>query len=303
MKFTRRYFPGRTSPRLLVGLLLGVLISPLYSQLTIKNQFEFTHWYDYDRRIVENWSDALYQYRSLQTGARFEINRPPDPFIFPQDSLLKNYELTFAFAELHYKKLNLRAGNFYTMFGRGLSLRTYEDRNLRVDNNILGGKIELALDRIAIKTIAGQMRDKYNRRHDAIFGADVELQPFSFWRLGGNMLGSDGGESRSIAALRSDLNSSWGTFYAEFAKPEGTNHWSHYLGLTAAAGDFSLLAEYKDYHRLGFRNSDGAEYNAPPALTREHSFTLLNRHPHALNSDDEKGWQFEATGMPDSTGT
>jgi hypothetical protein len=286
---------------ILLLLLLFFTGNEASAQLSVKNQFEFTHWYDYNRRIVENWSDALYQYRFFQTGARFEINRPPDPFIFPQDSLLKNYELTFAFTEVHFKKLNVRAGNFYTMFGRGLSLRTFEDRNLRVDNNLLGAKAELTLDRLAFKALVGQMRDKYNRRQDRLYGADVEVQPFTFLRFGGNLLQTDSPESgRGIGALRSDLNFSWGTFYAEFAKPQGVFPWSQYIGFTAGTGAFTLLMEYKDYNHLGFKSSYGTEYNAPPALTREHSFTLLNRHPHALNSNDEKGTQIEVTWTPAS---
>lgn len=289
-----------------VKLLLFALLtfSPahdLYAQLSVKNQFEFTNWHDYDRRIVENWSEALYQYRSLQIGGRFEINRPPDPFIFPQDSLLNNYDFTFAFAELRLKKFNLRAGHFYSLFGRGLTLRTYEDRNLRLDNSILGGKVEYTLNRFAVKALAGKMRDKYNRLQDTVYGTDVEVQPFQFLRLGGNVLGTDSPESGGIGALRSDFNFSWGAFYAEFAKPQKVHPWSHYVGFTTAAGVWTLLAEYKDYHQLSFRNSYGTEYNAPPALTREHSFTLLNRHPHALNSNDEKGWQVEVTCAPSLT--
>ncbi|MFO7689127.1 MAG: NAD(+) diphosphatase, partial [Cryobacterium sp.] len=33
--------------------------------------------------------------------------------------------------------------------------------------------------------------------------------------------------------------------------------------------------------------------NRPPALVREHIYTLLGRKPHNLNQNDEKGWQFE----------
>jgi hypothetical protein len=33
--------------------------------------------------------------------------------------------------------------------------------------------------------------------------------------------------------------------------------------------------------------------NRPPALVREHVYTLLGRKPHAMNQDNEKGWQVE----------
>jgi hypothetical protein len=56
--------------------------------------------------------------------------------------------------------------------------------------------------------------------------------------------------------------------------------------------------EYKDYHNLSFKNSRNTEYNAAPSLTREHAFSLLNRHPHALNQNDEKGYQIELMYLP-----
>ena len=56
--------------------------------------------------------------------------------------------------------------------------------------------------------------------------------------------------------------------------------------------------EYKDYDHLSFSNSYDSEYNAAPSLSREHSFSLLNRHPHALNLNNEKGYQIEAAITP-----
>jgi hypothetical protein len=38
--------------------------------------------------------------------------------------------------------INITAGNFYKLFGRGLILKSYEDRNIRIDNNLLGVKVE-----------------------------------------------------------------------------------------------------------------------------------------------------------------
>jgi hypothetical protein len=50
-----------------------------------------------------------------------------------------------------------------------------------------------------------------------------------------------------------------------------------------------------------FKTSLGTAYNQPPSLSRQHSYTLLNRHPHQLNTNDEKGYQFETiyTGIND----
>jgi hypothetical protein len=281
-------------------LLLIIITSPLFAQLSVKNHMEWTEWQDYDRQILENWTDVNVQWQALQLGGRYEINYPPDPFIYPQDSLLNEFDLTFLYAEYDVKNWNFRAGNFYSMFGRGLTLRTYENRNLRVDNNILGGKVEYSGDLIRFTALAGKMRDKYNRRDDTIAGSDVEINPLSFLQLGANYLyqTDENGQTKSIGAARMNWLWDWGDFYAELAKPDWSDNISNYLGFSGYAGDFTFLAEYKNYNRLSYKNSYGTEYNAPPALTREHTFTLLNRHPHALNVDDEKGYQFEVTWSP-----
>ncbi len=289
----------RASVLIYFAALLLVQVNMAQAQLAFKNQLDFTNWQDYDRQIWESWTDIVYQRGDLRLGGRYEINKPPDPFIFPQDSLLQPFQFTFGYAEYDYKNWNVRAGNFYSMFGRGLILRTYEDRNLRIDNNILGGALSYAGDWLSVKAIAGKMRDKYNRRHEFVYGLDVEATPVSSLSVGASFLQQENNPTaRSISALRLNYFWDWGDLYAEVAKPEQSERWSHYYSANGFIGNFTLTLEYKNYQRLGFKNRYAADYNAAPSLTREHSFTMLNRHPHALNMDDEKGWQVEVTWSP-----
>ncbi len=283
-----------------ISCLVAALPSLVSAQFSIKNRLDYTDWYDYDRRIVENWTDVAWQKNNLQIGGRYEINYPPDPFIFPQDSLLKQFDFTFAYAEYEMNNWNLRAGNFYSMFGRGLTLRTYEDRNLRTDNNILGGAVSYTGDALTVKTIAGKMRDKYIRRKDYIYGVDAEATPLDAVQIGVSFLYQDtpGGDLSRMSAVRANWFWDWGDLYGEVVKPGWSDKLSHYWGFTGIVGDFTFTSEYKSYDQMSFKNSYGMEYNAAPALTREHTFTMLNRHPHALNMDDEKGWQIEVAWTP-----
>ena len=272
----------------------------LSGQVTIKNQAEFTYWKEYDRNIFEDWFDFSYQKNFLQLGLRYEINHPPDPFIFPKDTLLNEYELTYRYAEFFYKNLTANVGNFYSMFGRGLTLRTYEDRNLRVDNNIEGIKLNLSGSIYKIQGIAGKMRDKYNRREDIIYGIDGEIDITENLLLGESYLYQPEPEDNTSGFWSSRLTftQDWGDFYGEIVKPDWADNFSYYLALNAAYSKFAATIEYKDYNQMSFKNSYGSEYNAAPSLTREHTFALLNRHPHALNQNDEKGYQVEITYFP-----
>jgi len=281
-------------------LLALLSVSPVLAQLNVKNHLEYTHWQDDDLQIWENWTDAAWQQQNWQLGVRYEINSPPDPYIFSQDSLVDDFDLTFAYAEYAAKNVNIRIGNFYEMFGRGLTLRTYENRSLRVDNNLFGGRVHYAKGNFNAKMIAGQMRDKYNRRDDMLYGIDAEQFLTDSWSAGLSFLSqqSSGAMAEQLYALRSQYSADLFDVYVEAAKPDWHDKVSYYAAVNFFAGDFTLTAEYKNYDHLKFANRYTQEYNAPPALTRQHTFTLLNRHPHALALNDEVGYQFELSWIP-----
>ncbi len=282
--------------RLAIGFFL--LVSTALSQITFKNQMVFTNWQEYQRKILENWTDLTYQHRWFKAGLRYEINRPPDPFIFPQDSLLKNYELTFRYLQFRYKKMNITVGNYYEMFGRGLTLRTYEDRNLRVDTNLDGFKFNYLGKKIKFKAIAGRMRDKYNRRKNWLWGSDVEIKPLKHTHIGASYLAQNHSIQKSLWAARFNYTRDMWDVYFEAVRPSWYGAFSYYGALNLYFEKVAATLEVKDYNHMSFRNSYQTEYNAAPSLTREHEFSMLNRHPHALNQNDERGYQFEITYTP-----
>ncbi len=283
-----------------VFFLLFILTASAPAQVSFRNQFVYTNWKDYDRQIIEDWADLNYQLKAFKFGLRYEINHPPDPFIFDKDYLVDEYALTYRYVQYRWKRMNFTLGNYYEMFGRGLTLRTYEDRNLRVDNNIDGFKYGYKGRKFRTKVIAGKMRDKYNRRKDMLYGFDGEVKPLKGLHIGGSYLRQENGKKKagSMWASRLNYGRGWWDIYTEAVRPDWTNKLSHYTALNLSFDKISITMEYKDYDNLSFQNSYGTEYNAAPSLSREHSFSLLNRHPHALNLNDEKGYQIEAVITP-----
>ncbi len=284
----------------IVSLLLLVCVSASMAQISFRNQLVYTNWEAYNRTVNEDWADINYQHRWFKAGLRYEVNMPPDPFIFPKDSLVDEFALTFRYARFRYKRMSLTVGNYYEMFGRGLLLRTYEDRNLRVDNNLDGIKFGYKGRRFKVKALAGKMRDKYNRRKDTLYGMDAEMKVRSGLYVGGSYLYQDepGQNHSGIWASRVKYSKHFWDVYGELAKPDWYDAYSMYAALNLSFETVALTMEYKDYNHLSFANHYGTEYNAAPSLNREHSFSLLNRHPHALNQNDETGYQVEATFTP-----
>ncbi|MFH1277506.1 MAG: DUF6029 family protein [Candidatus Eisenbacteria bacterium] len=66
----------------------------------------------------------------------------------------------------------------------------------------------------------------------------------------------------------------------------------------------AITAEYKDYRRFRFRPwGTETDYNLAPAVARETGYTLITRHAHQLDMDDEKGYQVEGVISPPIEGT
>jgi hypothetical protein len=277
---------------------LLIIAGPLLicAQVSVSNQLEVSNWEQFDRTIFENWLDVSYQHEYFRLGVRHEINSPPDPFVYPLDSLLQHYDLTYRYLEFSVDAFRLTIGNYYTMFGRGLALRTYEDRNLRIDTNLEGLKLNYSGSFIEATALTGRMRDRYNRRDDRLWGIDIGLRVADDLLIGGSYLKNDfsSGLQTDLYAFRLEPNLGPVNIYAEMARPANIPNWSGYAVVSYTHPRFSLLIEYKNYNNLALTNRFLTEYNAPPAGSREHSFTLLNRHPHVLNMNNERGFQIEA---------
>jgi uncharacterized protein DUF6029 len=268
-----------------------------FPQVSVSNQLEYSNWKEYNRNVLENWTDISFQQDKYSFGLRYEINQPPDPFIFEFDTLLKQEELTYRYAEIYQENLTLTVGNFYALFGRGLTLRTYEDRNLRVDNNIDGLKANYYTDLFEITALGGRMRDKYNRRKDRLYGIDTDINVAEDLKIGVSILRNQLTDNNftDLRSLRTSYIYNNFDFYGEVVNKAGEDEISGYGSLSYTGDYFTILGEYKDYDKLTFANNFGTEYNAPPSLTREHIYTLLNRHPHQLNTNNEVGYQLELT--------
>ena len=268
------------------------------------------------QRIFENWLNADYAHGPVTAGLRFVGFDPPDPVIYPHGP--DSWGVDFGYAEVGARRFNLRVGSFYTLFGRGLALRAYENRTLRVDTNLLGARGTLTLPggeltALLGRSVEGNAEDAGRGRTEPIAGIDLQHRlPLGF-EAGGSLVSTgvrSQGDERELEPQRLKAGrlsrSLLGIdLYGEFARVDGpaTSAGSaapnvHGHGLYGAAstsiGHLGFVLDLKDYDRLVFQNEAGIAYIVPPAALREHQFNLLNRHPHQLDTADERGFQLEA---------
>ncbi|HKQ57016.1 MAG TPA: DUF6029 family protein [Candidatus Eisenbacteria bacterium] len=309
---------------------LGVLASaaPVAGQVRLPYGFSASYQTEYSRartlgnRIFENWVDLDYTKSNVTAGLRFVAFQPPDPSVFSGQAS-KGVDLYYA--EVDAKRIKARAGTFYSQFGRGLALRLYEDRPLRVDHNALGGIATWRLPQGEItglwgKTVAGSAEDANRKRDEPVYGASFDHTIWAPAKLGvggswATTSVSDGTAPVSLRALNIGSARLSGTakvvdLAGEAAFVEGPNVFpavrkrvtgerfkghGFYASATTSIKGLGLVLEGKDYDALVFQNNASKTLNLPPAVLKNHTFNLLNRHPHQLDAADERGFQFEAT--------
>ena len=126
---------------------------------------------------TNTFADIHAQNKWFEAGARFEFLRFPMPGF--NDDPETGYD-GWGVPNFYLKgKLDwgeLTVGTFYEQFGSGFILRTYEERNLGIDNSIMGAHLVLRpLDGVTVKALSGKQR-KYWAHNDAwVSGSDVEL--------------------------------------------------------------------------------------------------------------------------------
>ncbi|MCK5573654.1 MAG: hypothetical protein KAJ12_12875 [Bacteroidetes bacterium] len=293
--------------------------------LGFSNHLEYA--YDWEKKIeiLENWLNLDYRHRIFSAGLRFEVFQPNDPNPAIHRGKEKYADIAFKYigAEVgsHDEGADLTVGNYYVLFGRGMVVRLWEDRVLRVDNNLLGLKMGGRYAGFNLRALSGSIENSVAERIDLLHAVDLEYRGPRWLRAGGTFaLNQPEDETASptrMASVRLQP-SIWNfDFYGEYAIKQNNDIKQSvfggeenivgqgiYLNANFFLGSFSLSAEYKLYDNIAFLTSDRtAFYNAPPAVQRDYSYILLNRHPMSLDPNNEEGYQVEANyNIGDATG-
>lgn len=300
-----------------VTLLAQDLPAPkLPAGLSILNQTKAS--YDFEKKIsiFEDWLNVDYRYDNFSAGLRYETFKPNDPS--PAISRGKeNYsDIAFKYFSVNFgskkSSFEFTAGNFYALVGRGMVLRSYEDRSLRLDNNLQGVLVRAGYANFKMTALSGSAANSNNDRKDILYLADLEYRGLK-WLRGGVTFASNkpdvpGVANTDIGSLR--LQTSLGSFdgYFEYGLKKNPDIQSgvfngkesfigrgFYGSVSYYYDIFSIMGEYKYYDNFGFRSFDQTvNYNQPPATRRDYTYQLFNRHPSTLDADNEQGFQIEA---------
>ena len=289
-----------------------------------------------DKMRINAFANILYSTDNFKAGFRYEAYLNP---ILGFDNEYKGAGIAYRFASYKKDFFEITVGNYYEQFGNGLVFRSYEERNLGLDNAMDGLRIiAKPFNGVTLKGLVGKQRyyweDIWQTENGLVRGADAEISfndiipnfTYSDFRisLGGSFVSVyekataesttlDGityklniPENIGAGAFRLNLGYKNFNFQGEFAQkgqdPNAMNNYIYHKGnalLLAADSSmqgFAIRLEGKRIDNMSFkskRNLQGRMLNVNylPAITKQHSYSLMSMYSYATQLDGEIGFQ------------
>lgn len=310
---------------LLLCILPASLLAQQNIQYSVSNLLRYGNEKDRINTVVthhdflENLTETKIAISDFQLGFRLLFDAPPE-FGVEFSGIQKRY------VEGKKDDLSVRAGNSFTLYGRGLALNLFENRGLAYDTGLDGIKVEYKTRMAKLGLTAGDIHyldiNDFSRVEDyRVRAATVELNPYPFFSFGANIVsgkcwlpnyGPVTNAQFDIPEYFGDLSLGGVDLYVSYAEKR-TTVYNDTLGTHLGTGFYSSLGyteesfgvsvEYKDYRfgQTGPMERDAISGSAKRALAfqnmpivhKEHSFTLPSRYPHVIDFNDEVGFQID----------
>lgn len=121
-----------------------------------------------------NYLKLDYQQQKFYLGVQLESYEPNALLNYSPD--LNKTNLGVYYAGFKNEKIDLTLGHFYEQFGSGLILRTWEDRQLGINNAIRGIRFKYnPTDYLQLTTLYGNQRKGFSTTDGAILGVNTEI--------------------------------------------------------------------------------------------------------------------------------
>ncbi len=127
-----------------------------------------------DQFRSNNYFTLRMNYGKFSAGAQYEVFAPS-----PLLGYFEGYEgngIGTYFLKFKHKDLELTGGNFYDQFGSGLIYRSWEDRQLGIDNSIRGVRVNYQFtDFLEATAFTGNQRVAFEISEGTVTGLNAEL--------------------------------------------------------------------------------------------------------------------------------
>src|SRR5690554_1199252 len=168
---------------------LSLLAPALFGQIeigggTFSGGIESTsQWYQDDEELdfeqpndpfrSNNYIRLDYQHGKFSAGLQYEAYLPSA--LLGYSERLNDNKIATYYVNYKGEQLDITAGNFYEQFGNGLILRSWEDRQIGINNSIRGLRVAYTPnDYTTIKGLIGKQRLGFETTQGTVGGLDVE---------------------------------------------------------------------------------------------------------------------------------
>ncbi|MEJ6681020.1 MAG: DUF6029 family protein [Flavobacteriales bacterium] len=262
---------------------------------------------------LNSFANIIARKGNFQAGLRYE-SYLPSQLGYPTN--FKGSGIGYRFASYKDDGIAITVGNFYEQFGNGLTLRSFEDRNLGLENALDGVRVEIEpIKGFTVKGVYGKMRLDFDGRiinsEGFVRGVDGELslnEAISGWEdkktkitLGASFVSKFQADDRLDLNLPENvgnysgrinvIHGNWrmmGEVAEKINDPSADNSFIFNKGiamlgnLTYSQKGFAISGDVKYIDNYSYRADRALQGIAPfinflPALTKQHSYMLASQ--------------------------
>jgi hypothetical protein len=302
-------------------------------QYSISNEFRYGNGQRFEndltgrKEYLEDLFNTRFYVGDFTLGFRIQVDKPRE---YGRDTL----GLTQYYAEFNRDGLRARVGTFYNLVGRGMVMNTFESRSLGFNTQSEGIKLNYEMPEFSAGGWGGVMTyadilSSTRVEEYLLRGANATVRPIPEISVGGSYMAASARKTRNGFANAFDaylreafVEGHYDAFraYLNYADKrtqldslprlltESSEFGTGWYGLLGYTSDmFGITAEYKDYRfdvvkpneqQSSTRSTRALPFQNPVTLVPEHDKTLLARNPHAIDVNDELGFQVESLIYP-----
>lgn len=281
-----------------------------------------------DKIGSNNFFKLDYTYKQFTAGVQYEAYLPAiQGFPFSSTKMDRNEgKLVNRYFRYNGDKFSVQVGDFYEQFGSGLVFRSWENRQIGINNALEGVNVQVQpVDFVKLKVVYGRPRKYFDYANAVVRGADADInlnRLFSKQSTGAvNVTGGfsyvsryqeyTGGEAKFPATVnawagRMNIESSNAALAAEYVHKGSDPHVANGLisdggkailiNASYTAGKFGANLTYRGMSNMDYRSEREAEgtvlpVNYVPALTKQHDYLTTNIYVYNAQVAGEAGGQ------------
>lgn len=279
---------------------------------------------DIQTEYFEELADVRLFVNEFTLGVRYEYDAPIE-----YGKSIKG--ISKRYLEFRKEGFNVRAGNYFELFEKGLILNSFENRGLGWNTQLDGVRINYKNSfkdfKVDATIIGGDLDytdfvDTSITEYYTLRGGNAIFSPFKYLKFGGSYLWASGniptGNIRTdftaeLVEAALGINYKSLNFYSSYARkvtlidansiynysvPKGDGA---YGSLSFTTSGLGITLDYKNY-RFNVETPDERSssfpakplpFQVPPSCIKEHTSILLSYNPHNVNFGDEVGFQLD----------